>query len=202
MKREEKNQQTRRRIIDSAVAEFSENGYAAGSMNSVCKAGGFSKGIIYHYFATKDDLFLACAEECFRKMTDFLRAKAETGAEASADDVAGSLDSYFNARAEFFREEPVYRNIFSEAVVNPPAHLKARIAERKKVLDDFNKEVLRGLLSPLKLRDEVTLSRVIEMFGKTQDFINVSYEGESFEKHEEECRMWLDVLLYGIIERQ
>ena len=59
MKREEKHQQMRRRIMDSALAEFSGQGYGASSVNTICSAQGISKGIIYHYFKTKDELFLA-----------------------------------------------------------------------------------------------------------------------------------------------
>ena len=72
MKREEKNQQTRRRIMDSALAEFSAQGYGASSINHVC-TDDLSKGIIYHYFDTKDDLFLACVGECFDLLTGFIR---------------------------------------------------------------------------------------------------------------------------------
>ena len=53
MKREAKNQQTRRRIMDSALAEFSRR---ASSVNTICGAQNLSKGIIYHYFETKDAL--------------------------------------------------------------------------------------------------------------------------------------------------
>ena len=60
MKREEKNQITRRRIMDSALAEFAGKGYGASSVNTICAAQDISKGIIYHYFNTKDELYLAC----------------------------------------------------------------------------------------------------------------------------------------------
>ena len=63
MKREEKIRQTRRRIMDSALKEFSERGYGASSVNNICVAEDISKGIIYHYFDSKDALFLACVEE-------------------------------------------------------------------------------------------------------------------------------------------
>ena len=55
MKREEKNQQTRRRIMDSALAEFAANGYGGSSVNTICAAQGISKGIVYHYFESKDE---------------------------------------------------------------------------------------------------------------------------------------------------
>ena len=73
MKRGEKNQQTRRRIMDSALAEFSKRGYGASSVNTICGAQDLSKGIIYHYFETKDALYLACVEECFQLLTQYLK---------------------------------------------------------------------------------------------------------------------------------
>ena len=40
--------------MDSALAEFSGQSYGASSVNNICSAQGISKGIIYHYFKTKD----------------------------------------------------------------------------------------------------------------------------------------------------
>ena len=79
MNREEKNQQTRRRIMDNALAEFSKRGYGAGSVNTICASKDISKGIIYHYFKTKDELYLACVEECFQRLTDHLRDALTVG---------------------------------------------------------------------------------------------------------------------------
>lgn len=73
MKREEKNQQTKRRIMESALAEFSSKGYAGSSINTICAAEAVSKGIVYHYFENKDELFLACVGECFQRLTEYIR---------------------------------------------------------------------------------------------------------------------------------
>ena len=48
--------------MDNALEEFARQGYGASSVNAVCSAQGISKGIIYHYFKTKDALYLACVE--------------------------------------------------------------------------------------------------------------------------------------------
>lgn len=60
--------------MDSALAEFAVQGYGASSVNTICAAQGISKGIIYHYFKTKDDLYLACVEECFQLLTEHLQS--------------------------------------------------------------------------------------------------------------------------------
>lgn len=201
MKREEKNQQTRRRIMDSALAEFSEQGYGASSINTVCAAQDISKGIVYHYFATKDALFLACVAECFQRLTEYIRTNmAEQGG------MECSLEEYFAVRTRFFRSYPVYQRIFCEAVISPPVHLHAQIQACKQDFDALNLQILERLLAPLSLRPGVSREEVIETFRQFQDFINVRCQtadaiGPEFDAREEYCRKALDILLYGVVER-
>lgn len=196
MKREEKNQQTRRRIMDSALAEFSRQGYGASSVNTICSAQNLSKGIIYHYFKTKDDLYLACVEECFQLLTQYL--KNGLSGDQSAQE---QLESYFTVRMTFFREHPVYQPVFCEAVISPPAHLAADIQARKQPFDALNAEILESLLEPLSLRPHITKEEVVDTFRQFQDFINAKYQTANmgvreFEMRDESCRKALNILLY------
>ncbi|MBU2962695.1 TetR/AcrR family transcriptional regulator [Citreicella sp. C3M06] len=52
----------RRQILDGAWRIFVEQGFDAASMNSICKAAGVSKGTLYVYFDSKEDLFVALIE--------------------------------------------------------------------------------------------------------------------------------------------
>lgn len=220
MKREEKNQLTRRKIMDSALAEFSEKGYGASSINTVCAGQGISKGIIYHYFETKNDLFLACVEECFQRLTEYLRQNlkeaeyekakytlsGETQIMSGFIQLEDGLEHYFTARQAFFQENPVYRRIFCEAVVNPPIHLQKEIQERKEEFDSLNIQILDDLLKPVHLRGGITRKEVVDMFRQFQDFVNVNYRmpengTEEFEQRELSCRKAMNILLYGVIKR-
>lgn len=203
MKREEKNQQTRRKIMDGALAEFSQKGYGAGSINTICSSRDLSKGIIYHYFDTKDDLFLACVEECFSLLTEAVKERME----AAGEEPQKQLEVYFNARMDFFERFPVYRRIFCEAVLTPPDHLKEEIRAKREIFDTLNMEILKGLLEPVPLRPQVTREGVITLFRLFQDFINAYYHdressGHDFETHEESCKKAIDVLLFGVVERK
>ncbi len=202
MKREEKNQQTRRRIMDSALAEFSAQGYGASSINTICAAQDVSKGIVYHYFETKDALFLACVDECFRRLTQYIRENMPDRADAES-----SLEDYFAVRARFFYANPVYRRIFCEAVISPPEHLRGAIQTCRQDFDALNVEILSRLLIYFPLRQGVSREEVIEIFRQFQDFISVHYqmsaaEGAAFDTYEENCRRALNLLLYGVIERK
>lgn len=203
MKREEENQQTRRRIMEHALAEFGERGYAASSVNTICAAQDISKGIIYHYFRTKDDLFLACVGECFQRLTEYLAQKMQT----SDGSVKDRLEEYFTARMSFFAENPVYQKIFCAAIISPPPHLRAQIQECKKDFDALNVQILQQLLSAVELRPQITPAEVIDTFRQFQDFFNAKYQAadltkEEFEMHERSCRTALDILLYGVLNRK
>lgn len=202
MKREEKNQQTRRRILDRALEEFSRQGYGASSINAICAAQDISKGIVYHYFETKDTLFLACVAECFRRLTEFIQENmAQQGGPACC------LGEYFAVRTRFFQSYPVYQRIFCEAVISPPAHLRDEIQRCKQDFDELNLRILKRLLAPLSLRPGISQEEVLETFRQFQDFINIRFQtadagGQDFEAREEQCRRTLDILLYGVIERE
>lgn len=203
MKREEKIQLTRRRIMDSALKEFSECGYAASSVNNICAAEDISKGIIYHYFDSKDALFLACVEECFRLLTEHIR----TNIRLIENTVELQLENYFTARMIFFKEHPLYQRIFCEAVITPPSHLKAEIQAKKQEFDELNIQIMEKLLESLPLRTDITKMEAIDTFHQFQDFINARYQmaevdTQEFEKREQICRRALNILLYGIIERK
>ena len=203
MKREEKSQKMRRKIMDSALAEFSEQGYGISSINTICATENISKGIVYHYFETKDDLYLACVEECFQQLTDYIRSnflKEDCSIEKH-------LKNYFSLRTHFFQEHTVYQRIFCEAVIAPPTHLKAEIQRRKQNFDLLNTQILRQLLTPVSLRSDISVEQIIEIFRQFQDFINVRYQmtdlnPHTFEAREENCLRALNVLLYGVIQRK
>ena len=192
----------RRRILDGALAEFSAQGYSGSSINTICAAQNLSKGIVYHYFATKDALYLACMEECFRRLTEYVRANF------SAEDgrIEAQLEKYFSVRMAFFRENPVYQRLYCEAVTTPPAHLISNIRACRQDFDALNVQILEKLLGSIALRDGISRADAIETFRQYQDFINLRHQmntasGQSLEAHEEDCQRMLRILLYGIIER-
>lgn len=203
MNRHEKNLQTRQKIIDSAFAEFSEKSYGEASLNTICSAGVVSKGIIYHYFKDKDELYLACVKECFDALTNYL------------DDIViidnvpieQAMAIYFDARIAFFGAHPPYLGVFCSAIMNPPPHLSSAIEDITADFDAQAISILTTLLKTVKLRSDVTTSEVVEIFRQYQDFIHVRFQMKASDEstlkvHEERCRRSLQILLYGIIERE
>lgn len=203
MKREEKNLQSRQRILEGALKEFSAKNYTEASVNNICHDNDISKGIIYHYFKDKDELYLLCVKECFDALTSYLSeaVKALNGT------VEEHLQGYFDARIRFFNGNPLYINLFFNVVVNPPVHLLKAIGKIKNEFDTLNISVLTELLGRVSLRPGVSVSDVVEDFRAYQDFFNARYlsiqQGRSAESilhdHEERCHRQIKMLLYGVI---
>lgn len=202
MNRDEKNLQSRQRILDSALLEFGEHSYGEASMNSICSGGNISKGIIYHYFSDKDALYLACIKECFDALVAHLKAHITVNSE----DIEVDLCRYFETRIGFFDQNTVFLKLFYSAVSAPPKHLLSQIAAAKEEFDLLNITVLTTLLGRLKLRPDVTVDQVIEAFLLYQDVVNTRYQMQTLDsislaEHDRRCSRALSILLYGVVDR-
>ncbi len=56
---------TRLKILESARREFGLKGFAGARVESIARRAGINKGLIFYYFASKEGLFRALAEERF-----------------------------------------------------------------------------------------------------------------------------------------
>src|SRR5688572_20523920 len=56
-------EQNRRDVLDAARRTFLRAGFHGASLDAIALEAGFSKGVIYSQFGSKDDLFLALVEE-------------------------------------------------------------------------------------------------------------------------------------------
>lgn len=59
----EKDLSSRSKIIEGAIRVFAQHNYEKASTTMIAQAAGLSKGLIFHYFGSKADLFLATYQE-------------------------------------------------------------------------------------------------------------------------------------------
>jgi AcrR family transcriptional regulator len=62
--------QTRRDLIDAAIAEFSEKGFSGGRVDDIAARTRTTKRMIYYYFGSKERLYAAVLEEMYGGMRD------------------------------------------------------------------------------------------------------------------------------------
>jgi AcrR family transcriptional regulator len=56
---QQRSEETRSKIMESAIRLFSNRGFNAASVDDICAEAGVSKGAFYHHFESKQALFLA-----------------------------------------------------------------------------------------------------------------------------------------------
>lgn len=202
MKQAEKTKITYDKILSSAMIEFGQNGYENTSLNIICSKYKISKGLIYHNFKSRDDLYLHVVEESFTKLVTYLKEN-----ESKVGDAWEKMRKILILRQEFFSEFPNERNIFFSVVLNPPAHLLEELRKIKRDYDEFNIEKFKELLKTLKLREGVTESMAIYYFLTYQEIFNGYFQNRLYnhkdlffvgKEHDLKLLPILNVMLYGI----
>jgi AcrR family transcriptional regulator len=87
----------RERILDVAAKLFAEHGYEAVSLRQICETARVSKGAIYHYFSSKEELLGAIVISSLEHLLDHLARDAGAGPGA-----ADRLRRFIISQAEFF----------------------------------------------------------------------------------------------------
>lgn len=114
------NKQTsREKILQSAVQLFLGDGYEATSVNDICKHAGVSKGSFYHYFETKQVLFLSLMENWSGRVMQSVLGEPITE-DSNAKDVLIQMPYQFNmAFAAVPRGFPMLVDFWRQAMADP-----------------------------------------------------------------------------------
>jgi AcrR family transcriptional regulator len=78
---QQRGQETRGLLLETAWTRFAKNGYDATGVAEICEAAGVSKGAFYYHFESKRDLFQALLENW---LSDIERALREVTAVAAS----------------------------------------------------------------------------------------------------------------------
>jgi TetR/AcrR family transcriptional regulator len=78
----ERADQTRARILDAAIGEFSENGLAGARTEQIAEAAGVNKALLYYYFKSKQALYRAALEVVADRVVSRSLASMQSGSSA------------------------------------------------------------------------------------------------------------------------
>ncbi len=61
-------ERTKKEILGAALTEFSEHGFDGAKVQKIARRAGCNPRLIYHYFGSKDDLYLAALRKIYAKI--------------------------------------------------------------------------------------------------------------------------------------
>lgn len=126
-------------IIDAAVAEFQENGFAAASMDRVSARAGVSKRTVYKYFESKEKLFQAIILQLWDRINADMDVRYRPGV-----DVRAQLTALAKAKGRTMTDASVMataRLVISEVLRSPDL---AGEIQKKMELKSFFVDMLRA----------------------------------------------------------
>ena len=199
MKKELKTKLTQERIIEAALIEFSQKGYKAFGINELCKNHKISKGILYHNFSGKTEIYLACVRESFQKAVSSIRG--ESGA-------IPSLADYMERRHRFSKDFPHHSHVFFEAWMTAPAEIAEEVEKEKAVFEDLNRQVSEKLLAESTLKDHISQEQSLDYLSFIQQLFRSYYLAASGSKeptslasqYENDLQKVLHLMIYGILK--
>ena len=206
MRKEEKTRRTYERILSAAIAEFGTKSYDSASLTTLCNENQISKGLVYHNFKNKDELYLKCVEKCFCEMTAYFRLM-----ESKAGSMGENIQNLLNMRQKFFQENPYYCNIYFNTVLQPPEHLRREIGVLRQGYDKFYTDYFRALLQEVHLREGITADTAMEYFMIFFEMFNGYFQSKYYgkkdmhalmEDHEVNVSKILDIMLYGVVKQE
>lgn len=201
MKRADQSYLMQKRIKESAIKEFNIHDYETASINRICADAKISKGIVYHYFKNKDELYLSCLKACYDTLLQYYYDQGIT----SAKNV--ELSDYMKIRLNFFKVYPQFQGLFFHAKLLPCETLKKEVDLLRKEIDDINLFIYKKVLSKICLRNQITMDKAITYIEIMQSTFNDYFRKEAkaetdfekvVEKHEQMIPEWIDIMLFGL----
>ena len=101
MKQAERTARSKHEIFVAAHTEFGQHDYETVTMESICTKHHISKGMMYHYYTGKDELFLLCVQKMFEQLHDHLDAHFDSFTQGTVSEM---VNTYFLQREHFFQK--------------------------------------------------------------------------------------------------
>ena len=166
-------EEKKKRIIDACIEEFADKGYEKASTNAIVKRAGVSKGILFHYFGSKKNVFLYVVDYTMDySLKKYYALSAERPSDIFERMVWASL-----FKIKMLHEDPLIFKLFFNAFINIPDELKKELGDRHAKL---NKEHMPSFFEGIdtsKFRSDIDPNKAIEIVmlfldGLSQKYIN------------------------------
>lgn len=180
-------------VLKAALDLFATQGYATTSVQQIVKAAGVTKGAMYHYFTSKDDLLFAVYERILslqKRRLDEITAEggpAEDVLRAVCEDVVVTSIDFLPEGTVFFRSQHML----------VPERQKEVKRRRREYHDEFAALLIRGQAEG-SFRDDIPVPVLIAHFFSDVHYLSQWYSPDGPEDKNQVARQLTELFLRGI----
>jgi AcrR family transcriptional regulator len=132
-------------ILEAAFAEFSRNGYATTTLEQIAERAGVTKGTIYVYFESKEQLFITMVRGLMKMTLDTLQEMLETHQGSTADLLRAQFSYIYQYIVEDRRRREMARLLIAEASRFPALTDRYQEEIHRPCMEFLEKTIQRGL---------------------------------------------------------
>ncbi len=186
----------RERIIKSALEEFARNGYENASTNTIVKNAKISKGLLFHYFGNKQELYCKLTEFVLQTITESISQNIDW----KITDFFERLKQVMFIKVKLLEEYPYIYEFFKEI-------LKGKSVEEIRKLTDKESEELVNKVYFYQIdfslfKEDIDMSTTMNIIRWTLEKLGEELWGKmmisdvnySIEKMEKETNKYIEVL--------
>jgi len=180
-------------VLKAALDLFATQGYATTSVQQIVKAAGVTKGAMYHYFTSKDDLLFAVYERILslqKRRLDEITAEggpAEDVLRSVCEDVVVTSIDFLPEGTVFFRSQHML----------VPERQKEVKRRRREYHDEFAALLVRGQ-SEGSFRDDIPVPVLIAHFFSDVHYLSQWYSPDGPEDKNQVARQLTELFLRSI----
>lgn len=193
-------------ILSAGMKEFSQKPYKEASTDSITKACGISKGLLFHYFGSKKAFYFYCLESAMEKLTAQAQSKEEVN--DFYDILFSSMDQKFALCIHYYDEMHMV-NMASRDAATEIVQQKAEMMQKYAIqIKMKSAETIRRALQTLHFKHDENLQMTVEGISLyinavlNKYLIQYQTTPDAFFQNRDaiksEMKQYLDMMLFGI----
>lgn len=200
-RREREKLAHRQEIIDAATRVFAQKGFSNATLDEVAQEAEFSKGALYLYFSSKEDLLFSIIKEKFEPLLEALTALLN-GASSFREELHGMF-SYLADMS--FREKEFFSLILSQQIACFKAFSEERAVECfaiRNAFDTFFINRINNAIRDGELRkiDPRAIHGVL--YGASENMMFNQWNCKNIEDLQKAVDVFIDILYNGIVQEK
>jgi len=160
------------RILEAALVEFADKGYKKASTNTIVREAGVSKGLLFHYFISKKELFILLYSHAREVITNEMNEKVNY----ADKDVLNRMTQATLVKVESYISHPLFMQLFE----------KLPLVEDQEILDKINalnyhiqEETYAKIFNDIDYYafiEELNIDRCLQVIRWTVDKISMDWQ--------------------------
>ena len=151
------------RIINAAIKEFAQKGYDSASTNEIVKEAGISKGLLFHYFQSKKQLFFFLFDYCYNLVADEFYKKVDL----TERDFFKRIRQAVHIKMDLQTKYPDILTFIQEAFMQESPEIKDVFDKKKLELNAINIGIIYDGIDLSKFRDDVDVQKILKVISWT-----------------------------------